>query len=96
MRAILVAAVLLSAGCAAAQKPKAAVPSQPVIEPVPSHPGYHLGPEYWHCDAENNCELVRNWLDANNKPVLSPLGCLLGRARITWIFGDRASMCEKH
>jgi len=62
---------------------------------VPGHPDLHFGPEHWQCDAQNNCELVRNWLDKDGKPVLTPLGCFLAKTRLTWIFGDQVSMCEK-
>jgi hypothetical protein len=93
---VWIAGLLVLGGCAV-QKPKAVVPTAPpLVEPVPGHPGYHYGPEHWECDAANNCELVRNWLsDKDNKPVLSPLGCWLAKARITWIFGDKPSMCEQ-
>ncbi|HZW05464.1 MAG TPA: hypothetical protein VFF58_01020 [Candidatus Nitrosotalea sp.] len=85
---------ILLAGCAA-QRPKAAIPTQPILEPVPGHPGLHFGPEHWECGIGGDCELVRNWLTPDNKPVLTPLGCLLAKTRITWILGDRISMCER-
>lgn len=65
------------------------------IVPVPGHPQYHYGPEHWQCGINNNCELTRNWLDKDNRPVLSPLGCALSYTPIGWVFGDRPSMCKK-
>jgi hypothetical protein len=85
---------LLLGGCAA-QKPKAAVPTQQPSEIVPGHPTLHYGPEHIECDLANNCETVRNWLTPDGKPVLSPLGCWLAKLRVTWIFGDKPSMCLK-
>ena len=61
----------------------------------PAHPPrpLHLGPEHLQCDGFNHCEMVQSWLTPDNKPVLTPIGCLLAKAGITWIFGDRKSMC---
>lgn len=71
------------AGCAA-HKPVTHAPVQ-----------LHLGPEHVECDQSGNCEWVQNWLTPGNKPVLSPLGCALAKARVTWIFGDKPSMCPQ-
>jgi hypothetical protein len=67
-------------------------------EPVPGHPGLHLGPPRVECLQvwmNEKCVTVRNWLDENNQPVLTPFGCFLAKARVTWLLGDRVSMCEK-
>lgn len=55
---------------------------------------YHLGPEHRECNAAGDCQLVRSWLDDGNKPVLSPLGCVLAHTPVGWMFGDKPSMCE--
>lgn len=54
-----------------------------------------LGPEHWQCDISNDCDLVQNKLSADGKPELTPLGCFLAKTRLTWILGDRTSMCVK-
>jgi hypothetical protein len=64
------------------------------FERVPGHPALHYGPLHTQCTFRSDCSLVQDWLDANGQPVLSPVGCWLAKARVTWIFGDRPSMCE--
>lgn len=64
---------------------------QPPQAPVP----LHLGPLHQECNSAGDCTMVQNWLTPDDKPVLTPLGCWLAKARVTWIFGDRVSMCPK-
>jgi hypothetical protein len=75
--------------------PQGCAPIPAAQEPVPGHPRLHFGPEHLECDGFNNCEWVRNWLTAEGKPVLTPVGCFLAKLRVTWIFGDRTSMCVR-
>ncbi len=107
MRALLLAAVLGFSGCAA-HKPRAVVPQLNIcydinwvqsrvagpcpLVPVPGHPSLHLGEPFFDYDGS----LTRNWLTKENQPVLTPLGCWLAKTRLTWVFGDRVSMCEHY
>jgi hypothetical protein len=103
---VLLLAVVLLTGCATHVKSRAALPAGTAwhqappapTEPVPGHPGLHLGPPHIECLqvwSTDKCVTVRNWLTVDNKPVLTSFGCFLAKARITWLLGDRVSMCER-
>lgn len=67
-----------------------------ISEPVPGHPSLHYGPSHLECSIGNDCQIVRDWLTADNKQVLSPGGCWIAKhLYFTRLLGDSPSMCEK-